>query len=97
MKIRILRSAKKDIEESYWFYEMQQQGIGSYFLEAIFADIESLKLYAGVHITCFEKYQRLLSKRFPFAIYYRMQGKEIRIYAVVDCRKNPAWIRKKLQ
>jgi hypothetical protein len=56
---------------------MQQQGIGSYFMEAIFADIESLKLYAGVHVTCFEKYQRLLSKRFPFAIYYDVQGKEI--------------------
>ncbi len=45
MKIKILRSAKKDLLDSYHFYEAQQQGIGSYFLDALSADIESLKLY----------------------------------------------------
>ena len=70
MKIKILKSAKNDLKESYWFYEKQQKGIGSYFLEAISADIESLRLYAGIHPVLFEKYHRLLAKRFPFAIYY---------------------------
>ncbi len=45
----------------------------------------------------FGRYHRLLSKRFPFAIYYRLEENEVRVYAVVDCRKNPAWVRKKLR
>ena len=97
MKIKILRSAKKDLQESYHFYELQQEGIGSYFLEALSTDIESLKLYRGLHPVFFDGYHRLLSKRFPFAVYYKIENEEIRVYAVVDCRKNPAWIRKKLQ
>lgn len=71
MKIKILRSAQNDLLESYYFYELQQDGIGDYFLESLFADIESLKIYAGIHPIYFEKkYHRLLSKRFPFAVYY---------------------------
>ena len=97
MKIKILRSAKNDLLDSYHFYEAQQRGIGSYFLEALSADSESLKLYAGIHPIYFEKYYRLLSKRFPFAVYYQVKSEEILIYAVVDCRRNPAWVREKLQ
>ncbi len=97
MKIKILGAAKSDLQESYHFYELQQEGIGAYFMDSLSADIESLKLYAGIHPVFFDRYYRLLSKRFPFAVYYRVENGEIRIYAVIDCRKDPAWIREKLQ
>lgn len=97
MKIRILKSAKNDLKEGFYFYESQQIGLGAYFLETLSSDIESLKLFAGIHSIHFEKYYRLLSKRFPFAVYYRINKDEVRIYAVVDCRKNPAWIRNKFK
>jgi len=44
----------------------------------------------------FGNYHRLLSKRFPFAVYYRIEGQIALVYAVLDCRRKPAWIRKKL-
>lgn len=97
MKITILESAKIDLTEGSRFYESQSPGIGIYFLESLFSDIDSLKLYAGIHPLCFGRYNRLLSKRFPFAVYYRVEDNEIRVYSVLDCRRNPAWIRKKLQ
>jgi len=96
MKIKILKSAKNDLREGFYFYESQQAGLGTYFLETLSSDIESLKLFAGIHSIHFEKYYRLLSKRFPFAVYYQLNKNEIRIYAVVDCRRNPAWIRNKI-
>jgi hypothetical protein len=58
-------------------------------------DIESLNVFAGIHSAHFGKYYRLLSKRFPFAVYYLIDENEIRIYAVIDCRRDPAWIRKR--
>ncbi len=97
MNITILESAKEDLKEGYYFYELQERGIGRYFLDAISADIESLRLFAGIHSIHFGKYYRLLSKRFPFAIYYRIEEQEVRVYGVIDCRRNPAWIRKRLQ
>ena len=39
---------------------------------------------------------RLLAKRFPFAIYYRIQNEVVRVYAILDCRRDPAWIHDRL-
>ncbi len=97
MRIKILESAKEDLIEGFHFYELQRKGVGSYFLEALSADIESLRLFAGVHSIHFNKYHRLFSKRFPFAIYYRIEENEVRVYAVIDCRRDPAWTRQRLQ
>jgi len=92
MRIRILESAKEDLREGFYFYESRAKGIGSYFLDSLFYYIESLRLFAGIHSIHFGKYHRLLSK-----IYYRIEENEVRVYAVLDCRRGPAWIRKRLQ
>jgi hypothetical protein len=92
MRIEILDAAEKDLIDGFKFYEHQSRGLGDYFLDSLFSDIESLHLYAGIHALHFG-YHRLLSKRFPFAIYYRIQEGLIRVYAFLDCRRNPAWIR----
>ncbi len=64
MKLRILPSAIEDLSDGSRFYETQVEGLGSYFIESVFSDIDSLKLYAGIHPKVFG-YHRLLSKRFP--------------------------------
>ena len=50
MKIKILDEAEKDIATAISFYESQSEGLGKYFLDSIFSDIESLHIYAGIHI-----------------------------------------------
>lgn len=95
MKIEILAEANDDLIVGYRFYEKQSPGLGSYFLDTLFSDIDSLLLYAGIHRVVFGSY-RSLSKRFPFAIYYRIEGETIRIRAILDCRSNPASVRARL-
>lgn len=56
MRIRILKSAQEDLREGYWFYESTEDGLGDYFLDSLNANIESLKIYAGVHGKHFGKY-----------------------------------------
>ena len=68
MNIKILKSAQADLLDGYRFYERQKRGLGNYFLDSLNSDIESLKIYAGIHSILFGKYYRLLSKRFPFEI-----------------------------
>lgn len=93
MKLRILEAASQDLIEGHRFYERQQTGLGAYFLDSLFSDIDSLQLYAGIHAVHFGQYHRALSKRFPFAIYYKVDAQEVLICAVLDCRQNPAWIK----
>ena len=95
MRITISEAAEQDPIGGYWFYERQSAGLGDYFVDSVLADIRSLRLYAGVHALHF-KYHRLLTRRFPFAVYYRVEGDLVRVYAVLDCRRDPAWIRDRL-
>lgn len=96
MKIRVLGSAGRDLIEGHRFYEKQAAGVGNYFLDSLFSDIDSLLVSAGMHSVHFGKYHRLLSRRFPFAIYYLVEGETVLVYAVLDCRRSPAWIRNRL-
>jgi len=95
MKIRILDSASQDLIKGFRFYEKQETGLGSYFIDSLFSDIDSLLVYAGLHPMHFG-YYRMLSKRFPFAIYYKIMNLGVSVYAVLDCRRNPAWTRERL-
>jgi plasmid stabilization system protein ParE len=88
MKILILPSARDDLAEGFDFYERKREGLGNYFQESLFSDVESLLLYAGIHLKSFE-YFRLLSKRFPYAAYYDIEGETICIWAILDCRQDP--------
>lgn len=96
MKIRIVDQAEEDLVDGYNFYEHQAPGLGAYFLDCIYSDVESLLLYAGIHRIVHGNYHRMLSERFPFAIYYTVSGDEIKIHAIIDCRRDPAWIRDRL-
>jgi hypothetical protein len=94
--IEILDGAQEDLTQGFHFYESREPGLGSYFIDCLFSDIDSLLVYAGVHRVVYD-YHRCLSKRFPFAIYYSVENELVRVHAVLDCRRNPSWIRKRLQ
>jgi plasmid stabilization system protein ParE len=96
VRIEIHDDARQDLIAGFHFYEKQEPGLGGYFLDCLYSDIDSLQLYAGIHQIVFGQH-RCLSKRFPFAIYYTVTGDTIRINAVLDCRRNPTWIRQRLQ
>jgi hypothetical protein len=49
MNIEVLESAKLDLLKGYEFYEFQEAGIGEYFLDSLYSDIDSLHFYAGIH------------------------------------------------
>jgi hypothetical protein len=91
LKIRILQSAFDDLDRGAAFYERQAEGLGSYFISSLMADIDSLVLYAGIHRVV-RGYHRQLSKRFPYAIYYRLETDCAVVHAVLDCRRRPGWI-----
>lgn len=96
MKLRILDLAEADLVSGYQFYEHQSAGIGSYFMDSLLSEIESLRLYADIHREIFG-FHRLLSKRFPYAVYYTLSAGEVRVWRVLDCRRNPQWIQTQLR
>jgi hypothetical protein len=97
MRVRILTSALNDLASGRTFYEKQGEGLGDYFFDSVFADIDSLALYGGIHRKVFG-YHRLLARRFPYAVYYRMgRDGDAVVYRVLDCRQNPVRTTRELE
>lgn len=91
-KIQLAAEAVQDLADGMAFYETQQEGLGDYFLNCLAADIESLGMTAAIHRKVYRDYFRLLSRVFPYAVYYTGNKETVTVWAVLDCRRNPAWI-----
>ena len=99
MKIRdiiVLKEAAIDLNEGKDFYDRKEMGVGDYFWDSLVADIESLVIYAGIH-NKISGLHRMLAKRFPYAIYYEIENEIAYVVAVLPMRRDPLWIKKKLQ
>ncbi len=95
MSIKILPSAIEDLYAGRLFYDKQGEGLGEYFFDSLFSDIDSLVLFAGIHEKCFG-YYRFLAKRFPYAVYYKIDETVIVVWRVLDLRRHPDTIRRAL-
>ena len=89
MRVRILPSALEDLAAGRKFYDHQRLGVGEYFFDSMFSEIDSLVLHGGIHRIQFG-FHRLLARRFPYALYYRVIAGEAVVFRVLDCRRDPA-------
>jgi hypothetical protein len=53
VKVKILDAAETDLEGGYRFYERQSASLGSYFLDSLYSDIDSLSYFGGIHRVVF--------------------------------------------
>ena len=96
MNISILDPATDDLAEGFWFYESKEYGLGNYFLDTIYAEIDSLEISAGIHPIYDPPYHLMISDRFPFSVYYIVDGDDVFIEAIIDQRRNPEWVSERL-
>jgi len=93
--IVLLSEVSIDLDQGRKFYNKLQAGVGDYFYDSLIADIESLYLYAGIHPRHGD-YHFMLSHRFPFSVYYEISDSIAIVVAILDMRRNPAWIHTQL-
>ena len=92
-RVWISEDAFADLNDGHWFYEAQESGLGEYFTTCLRADIEGLKVSAGIHRIVYRDYHRLLCRVFPYGIFYTMDDEGAVVWAVIDPRRDPEWIR----
>ena len=80
---------------AFAFISGKAAALAGIFSNHLTLTFESLRLYASTHRRVFG-YHRMLSKRFPFAIYYDLHKDEIRVWRVLDCRRDPRWLKLQL-
>ena len=97
IRVQISEDAFQDLNDGFLFYEAQECGLGDYFAACLRADIEGLRVSAGIHRVVYKDYYRLLSRVFPYGVFYTMEDDCAVVWAVVDLRRDLVWIRQHLQ
>jgi plasmid stabilization system protein ParE len=95
MNVELRDEAREDLVDGPIFYGQQSEGLDEYFLRCLREDIAKLESTGGIHEQ-FNGFHRSLSERFPFVIYYLVDGDVVDIVAILDCRRNPAKIASRL-
>ena len=95
-KVRISSDALSDLNEGFLFYEQQEKGLGDYFSASLRSDIEELKISGGSHRITYRQFHRSLSRVFPYGIFYTTKDELVIVYAIVDLRIDPEFIRRHL-
>ncbi|MCB1156788.1 MAG: type II toxin-antitoxin system RelE/ParE family toxin [Leptospiraceae bacterium] len=86
--------ARKDLEDSFLWYEKQKKGLGLEFANEVFDTAEELgkkrrstvEMHSNPSISSVKKTKL---KRFPFSLYYVLKETLISIVAVWHDRRNP--------
>lgn len=95
-RVLVLADAASDLECGRDFYNSQAEGVGEHFISTMISEMEKLELLHGIHSMHFGFF-RMLTSKFPFGIYYEVTGDAVEIYAVLDLRRDPLWIRGELE
>ena len=96
MRVALRVEARQDLLAGALFYEQQRDGLGDYFTDCLFEDLDRLGREAGIHELVFGLHRKL-SKQFPFAIYYRVAESTVDVIAILDCRRDPTAIAERLK
>ena len=96
MNVDVLDPAKEDLANGYQFYEEQESGLGMIFLKSLLADIAKLAKIGGIHLVYHEPYHQMFSRKYPQAVYYFVENNTVFVDAVIDCRRDPDWIKERL-
>lgn len=88
--------AEAELIEAVQFYERSVTGLGGEFLAAVDKGIGTILDAPERWRIIEEDVRRYLIPRFPYAIYYRVIGEEIRILAFKHHRRHPDYWRYRL-
>ncbi|MBC7817870.1 MAG: type II toxin-antitoxin system RelE/ParE family toxin, partial [Planctomycetaceae bacterium] len=87
------RGVKGEITEAYSWYEKQRKGLGDEFAQCIEDTLEKILARPTLTATVLRDIRCRLLPPFPYAVYYRVTRKAIRVLAVLHTRRDPqAWI-----
>ena len=88
-QVTVRRSAERDLEEARDWYNEQQPGLGTEFLDMaseLFGRLErNPKIYPRVH----GEVHRAVLRRFPFVLYFVIETSEVIVLGVLDSRRDP--------
>ena len=92
----LLLAADLDIQEAFAYYEDYQTDRGTVFLRHLDMAFDQLRRFPESGAPFHRNYRRLLIPRFPYGIFYTIESRGVIVVGVIDTRRDPATILRRL-
>jgi plasmid stabilization system protein ParE len=89
-RIDILPAASRDLEEAYRWYEGRSAGLGLQFTRAVETCLQYIRANAEMGEIVYKQYRRMIVRRFPYAIFYKLSNRIVTVYSVFHCSQDPS-------
>ena len=83
--------AKVELNEAAQYYEGESAGLGQAFVTSVEHCTAEIVRYPEAGLVIRGLIRRRLIRRFPYALLYRVKPTEIRILAVMNLKRRPAY------
>jgi plasmid stabilization system protein ParE len=98
MTLNVRQTAREDILNAARFYEKQELGLGDRVADFLEKEILSLLTTGGIHPFSQGLYRAVVKGDFPYyVIYYSLELDVIHVRAVLDHRRNPRKLSRRLR
>jgi toxin ParE1/3/4 len=85
------RLAEHELNEAAQYYDLEEPGLGSSFLEEVDRCLESIEAHPEAGSILRGSVRRRLLRRFPYALLYKIKPNGIRILAVMNLKRRPMY------
>ncbi|MGJ4788491.1 type II toxin-antitoxin system RelE/ParE family toxin [Leptospira koniambonensis] len=83
LEVRIKPSAEEDIFHSVNYYNSKKENLGFEFVLEIDSSIERIRYFPEIGPIVYKDFRQILTRRFPFRIFYKISQTHIDVYAVL--------------
>lgn len=91
--LTLRKEAEFDIGGEFDFYEGKRDGLGQDFLLCVEEALTKIQRSPLIYRKIYKDLRRMPIRRFPYRIFYLVQGQKIIVTAVFHARKDPdSWI-----
>jgi plasmid stabilization system protein ParE len=94
--LRFLPEVDLDVWSGRTWYEEKLAGLGEDFLRVFYACSDELTQNPLAYPKVHRDFRRLLLRRFPYAIYFRVEGETVVVLGVFHCARDPRRLRREL-
>jgi plasmid stabilization system protein ParE len=85
----VREEAESDIDSAFEWYEKQKPGLGTDFIRSVDEAMDSVQRDPELYPFVYRHARRALLHRFPYGVYYVIQGDYIEVVACAHFRRNP--------
>ena len=85
------RLAKRELNDSAQYYEMESPGLGAAFLDEVERCLEIIADHPEAGAIVLGSVRRRLLRRFPYALLYSIKDDGIRVLAVMNLKRRPTY------